>query len=236
MSKIKKILNVRKLTVFVLSAFLLSGFFVPPTANAVVTAIDLTSPSSGTEVWSGTHDIVWTATGDPGDTVSILISDNDFVSSATVVAAIAYDASSFPWDTTTVLDGTAYKIKVLSPLGVFDASAFAFEIDNTSPVIDTVTTYDTDFDGDVDKATIVFSEDVDDSSFLPSDFTIDGIAGTLITTGTADDDTFDVSFATVIGTGVKDLTYTAGSGKDLADPGNLMLSETKTAVDAAAPV
>ena len=187
-----------------LGAALLSGFFVV-TANAVVTSIDLTSPDGG-QHWNGPHGIPWTAVGDPGDPVSILISDNDFVDSATLVASIAYDAGTFSWDTSTVADGTTYKIKVLSPLGVFDTSTTNFRVDNTPPTITSVTTYDTNTDGNVDKATVVFSEPVRDISFAAAEFTIDGQPGTVITTGTADDDTFDVTFAAVTGTDPKLLT------------------------------
>ena len=228
-------IGLRKIFPVILGAALLSGFFVA-TANAVVTSIDLTSPDGG-EHWNGTHNITWTAAGDPGDTVSILISDNDFVTSATLVASIAYDAGSFSWDTSTVIDETDYKIKILSPLGVFDTSTDVFRVDNTAPTITSVTTYDTNTDGNVDKATVVFSEPVRDSSFAAANFTIDGQPGTVITTGTVDDATFDVTFAAVIGTEPKLLTYTAGSGTDMALLGNPLATTVDfVAVDAAAPV
>ena len=148
--------------------FLVSGFFAPD-AQADVSSINIISPN-GSELWNSIHNITWTAVGDPGDTVSILLSDNNFITSATLVAAIAYDAGSFPWDTATVPDGINYKIKVQSPLGVFDTSAAPFAVDNTAPTITSVTTKDMDENGKVDRAEVTFSESVRDSSFSASDF------------------------------------------------------------------
>lgn len=223
------------LSIFFMSAIAFGGFFIP-NANANVLTIDLTSPNGG-EIWSGTHDITWTATGDPGDTVSILLSDNDFVTDATLVAAIAYDAGFFAWDTATVPDGANYKIEVQSPLGVFNTSATPFTIDNTPPTITSRVTLDANGDGNVDQLDLTFSESVRDLSFSAADFTIDGQSGTSIDTeGTADDNTFSVLFSAVIGTNEKSVTYTAENGIDMATPGNLLATNTQTATDLAAPV
>jgi len=166
--------------VAVLVVFALFGGFFAPIANAVVSAIDLTSPNGG-EVWSGVHNITWTATGEPGDTVAILLSNNDFSTSATLIAAIAYDAVLFPWDTTTVPDGTNYKIKVLSPLGVFGASSAPFEVDNTAPIILSVTfspNSGTANIGDVITVTI----DADENVYTAGAITVNGVnvAGTFV--------------------------------------------------------
>ncbi|MFA5889054.1 MAG: hypothetical protein WC857_02385, partial [Candidatus Paceibacterota bacterium] len=112
-------------------------------------------------------------------------------------------------------------------------------VDSTVPTISTITTKDTDFDGRVDTATVVFSEAVDDSTFAPNDFSVGGSAGTSISTGTADDNTFDVVVAGgVAGTEVKDVTYTrsAGAGADMV--GNLLanvVTGDKVEIDEAKP-
>ncbi len=228
--------GVARYALAVFTAFAIAGGFFAPNANAVVSSINLTSPD-GSEHWNGTHDITWTATGDPGDTVGILLSDNDFVTSATLVVAIAYDAGSFAWDTATVLDGTNYKIKVQSPLGVFDTSATPFTIDNTAPTITSRVTLDTDGNGNVDRLNLTFSEPVRDSYFSAASFAIDSQPGTSIDTGgTADDNTFSVLFDGVVDTGQKNVTYTAGTGTDMATPGNLLATNTALATDSAAPV
>ncbi len=160
---------------FIAAAFIVSGFFAP-TANAIVSSIDLTSPN-GTEIWSGTHDITWTAVGDPGDTVAILLSNNDFTTSATLIAAIAHDAGFFPWDTTTVADGTNYKIKVQSPLGVFDASAAPFEVDNTAPVISSVTFSPGSGTANINDVVTV-TIDADETGYTNGGITVNGIPAT----------------------------------------------------------
>ena len=47
-------------------------------------------------------------------------------------------------------------------------------VDATVPTVTSITTKDTDANGRVDTATILFSEAVDDSTFAPNDFSIGG--------------------------------------------------------------
>src|SRR3989344_4753299 len=111
-------------------------------------------------------------------------------------------------------------------------------VDVTAPTITSITTKETDADGRVDTATIVFSEPVDDSTFVLDDFTIGGVAATAINTETPDDTTFDVVVAEgVDGTEAKQITYTQGEGADLA--GNLLANVDDgdvTETDEAKPV
>ena len=113
-------------------------------------------------------------------------------------------------------------------------------VDATAPTISSITTKDTDANGRVDTATIVFSEAIDDLTFAPNDFSIGDSTGTSISTGTADDNTFDVVVAGgVAGTGAKDVTYTksAGAGADMV--GNLLADVNAAAfneIDAAKPI
>ncbi|MEK7514769.1 MAG: Ig-like domain-containing protein [Patescibacteria group bacterium] len=110
--------------------------------------------------------------------------------------------------------------------------------DETIPTISSITTKDANGNGSVDTATIVFDAAVDGSTFSAGNFTIGGSAATGITTGTADDNTFDVTIAPeIVGTDVKQVTYTAGSGADLA--GNLLASVAngdEAETDGASPV
>jgi len=114
-------------------------------------------------------------------------------------------------------------------------------VDVTPPTIQSITTKDTNGNGKVDTATIVFSEPVDDSTFSASDFTIGGQTADSINTGdTADDSTFDVvlnSEHEVEGTEAKDVTYTQGSGADLVgNPLANVSSEDIAEIDGANPV
>jgi len=109
-----------------------------------------------------------------------------------------------------------------------------FEIDTTVAVISSITTEDDDNDGSIDKATVVFTDEVDDSTFSAGDFTISGTEATAIVTGTADDDTLVLTFGTEItGTEAKTLVY-AGTATDLA--GNTIAGFSTLATDLAGPV
>ncbi len=79
-----------------------------------------------------------------------------------------------------------------------------------------ITTKDTDGDGRVETATIVFSAAMNDDSFSPADFMIGGLPATDIKTGNPNDNIFDVvnGDGGVAGTEAKDVTY-SGTGKDL---------------------
>lgn len=130
---------------------------------------------------------------------------------------------------------------VLSEDNVFDTQTNnpVTTVDVTLPTITAITTKDTDSDGNVDTATIVFSEAVSDSTFAAGNFTIGGTAATSIDTGvTADDDTFDVVVGGgVVGTEAKQITYTQGAGADIA--GNLLanvVDGTVAETDGAKPV
>src|SRR3989338_4945532 len=226
--------------IFVAAALIASGFFAPNQAAAVVSSIDLDSPIGGEHLNDGVL-IEWTAVGAPGDLVDILWSTNDFTDSTNLtVSGVAYNLGSYNWDTVAAgitTDISTYKIRIQEQGGAVQSSSPTnFRIDNVAPTITSVTTYDTNANGTVDKTTIVFSEPVDDSDFEADDFTIDGQAGTAIVTGTADDDTFDVTFTTVVGTGVKSLIHTADSGTDMATPGNALATVPVAATDGAKPV
>ncbi|MDP1689730.1 MAG: Ig-like domain-containing protein, partial [bacterium] len=152
----------------------------------------------------------------------------------TTNATISFQATAPSSDiaaawTVTTLDTASAQV-VNSPVTTVDA---------TAPTISSITTKDTDSDGKVDTATIVFTEAVKDSTFAPNDFSIGGSAGTSFS-GAADDNTLDVVVVSgVTGTEAKDVTYTksAGAGADMV--GNL-LADVNTAafneIDGAAPV
>ena len=111
-------------------------------------------------------------------------------------------------------------------------------VDNTLPVIQSITTKDANGDGKVETAAILFSEPVLDSSFSVNGFTLGGATATSIETGTADDNTFDIVVATgVAGTEAKDVTYAQGAGSDLV--GNFLANVatgTIVEIDGAAPM
>lgn|GEM_PF-5199774 len=122
-SHVRKVFAVS--TLFVVA---FGGFFVQ--SAQAVGSIALTSPLGG-ERWNGSHAITWTATGTLGETVSILYSTNDFITSAEVVAAVPFDAGSHVWNTALVPYGTNYKIRVQA---VGFATSGTFTIDNTPPI------------------------------------------------------------------------------------------------------
>jgi len=109
-------------------------------------------------------------------------------------------------------------------------------VDVTAPTISLITTKDADGDGKVETATIIFSEPVDDLTFLVGDWTIGGITVNTINTGdTVDDDTFDIVIPDETdGTGAKVVAYVKNAGTDIV--GNLMESVSQTSTDGANPV
>jgi len=226
--------------VFIAAAFLMSGFFAPNPALADISSLAVISPNGGERLGGGTFSITWTSSGGVlGDLVDITLIDEVLGSSAAIATGVSFDASPYAWVALpSVTNGTNYKIRILKAGTsiVYDTSDAVFTIDNTPPTINSVTTYDTDLNGTVDKATVVFSEPVRDFSFSAGNFTIDGQTGSSIVTGTANDNTFDVLFTTVTGTGVKSIIYTAGGGTDMATPGNALATVTVGATDSAKPV
>ena len=109
-----------------------------------------------------------------------------------------------------------------------------FEVDTITALVSSITTTDENLDGMVDTATIVFDDEVKDSTFVAGDFTIGGVAATTFTTGTADDNTVVLSHAGVAGTNAKTVSYTPGTATDLA--GNALGAISQTSTDAAKPV
>ena len=109
-----------------------------------------------------------------------------------------------------------------------------FEVDTITALVSSITTTDANLDGMVDTATIVFDDEVKDSTFSAGTFSIGGIAATTFTTGTANDNTVVLSHAGVAGTNAKTVSYTPGTATDLA--GNLLGAISQTSTDAAKPV
>ncbi|KKW43877.1 MAG: Fibronectin type III domain protein, partial [Parcubacteria group bacterium GW2011_GWA2_56_21] len=109
-----------------------------------------------------------------------------------------------------------------------------FEVDTITALVSSITTTDANLDGMVDTATIVFTDEVKDSTFSAGAFSIGGVAATTFTIGTANDNTVVLSHAGVAGTNAKTVSYTPGTATDLA--GNALGAISQTSTDAAGPV
>jgi hypothetical protein len=111
--------------------------------------------------------------------------------------------------------------------------------DLTKPVLVSATTLDADADGQIDGYTLVFNEEVDDSTLTAADF-VAGYAGEAVTTGTtADDNTIVITF-TESGSADSDalpqFTFAADAIKDMNGNGILAVANGDlTEVDGAAP-
>ncbi|MFA6252541.1 MAG: fibronectin type III domain-containing protein [Candidatus Paceibacterota bacterium] len=113
--------------------------------------------------------------------------------------------------------------------------------DGAGPVITAVREFDVDGDGKVDETMLTYSESIDDSNLVASDYTIGGTAAdtkldttstNTVDTNTADDAVITISVAAgVTGTEKKAVAYTAGTTTDLAGA-NLAPSQTFLAADA----
>lgn len=115
-------------------------------------------------------------------------------------------------------------------------SITAFEVDTIVATVSSITTTDANLDGKVDTATIVFSDEVKDSTFSAGTFTIGGTTVTSVGTGgTANDNTIVLTVSGgVAGTNAKLVVYTPGTATDLA--GNALGAISQTSTDAAKPV
>src|SRR3989338_5483985 len=215
----------RRSFVVIAAAALISGFFVSTAfADPTPTTLTITSPN-GAEIWSGAHAITWSSTGGtPGvDTVSLVYSTNDFITQSLIVGSegLAYNIGTFSWNTTTVPDGTSYKVKVVSTNGlVFDPSDANFSVDNTAPTISSVSIPDAAMNiGDTVTATITVGNDAGVTYTLVSG-AIDGFTlGSLIRTSAT---TYTATF-TVTGPGMD-----IAAGDDIQVT-NLVLADTAVA-------
>ena len=110
-----------------------------------------------------------------------------------------------------------------------------FEIDTISAVVTDITTYDDNGNGKIDRVALIFDDPVDDSTFMPDYFSIDGIKASEFGADRRIDDNkmFLIFENEVDGTEQKTVIY-AGSATDLA--GNTIDSFSMMAVDMARPV
>ncbi|MFC1706433.1 hypothetical protein ACFL59_06350 [Planctomycetota bacterium] len=99
-------------------------------------SVTLTAPT-GAELWSGSQDVTWTTAAAQLGTVTILLSADSGLTYPKVLASAIPDTGRFPVDTTTLLDGTRYRIRIsaadaLGALLGLDASGTDFTIRNTT--------------------------------------------------------------------------------------------------------
>ncbi|WP_380677084.1 beta strand repeat-containing protein [Salinigranum sp. GCM10025319] len=205
-------------------------------ADGTVDRIDVTysedvsasSAETGDYSLGGTDAGAVSITGATASGSAVEIDVSSSLSSPSVT--LSYDATAGTADSVT--DGT-------NAAGGFTGVSVS---DKTAPTLTAATTLDRDGDGNVDAATLTFSEAVSDASVTPGDYAIGGqAADAMDTLSTADDDTVQVRITAdgdeVTGTGVADVTYTAGT---TTDTGGNALGSVATAdvseTDGAAPV
>jgi len=118
-----------------LSAIFVSGFFIPTTANAVISTLNLTSPNGGEE-WRGVQNITWSGVSDnASDKIDISYAADGINFTQLIASNITFSDFSYSWDTTMLADSSSARIRI-SPSGfpILDDSAAVFMIDNTAPV------------------------------------------------------------------------------------------------------
>ncbi len=179
-------------------------------------------------------------TAEAGSTVSITLIDSTLASVTATGTATAGGTFDIALDGTTLLDGaitsSATATDAAGNESPADTAAVATK-DIVAPTVSSITTKDADADGSIDTATIVFSEDMEDSSFSAGAFSIGGTLGTVFVSGVLDDGTIDVSHAGVAGTEKKDVLYAPGTAMDLAgNPLAAVASGDVSEIDDAGPV
>ena len=184
---------------------------------------NLICPASWTSAFIDTE---ITCTGDPDPAIGLGIQPGASASISFVALSPSSDSTA-PWVVQT--KDNVFGTQTYNP---------TTRVDATPPTIESITTKDNDGDGKVETATIIFSEPVDDSTFVPANFTLGGVAANSIDSDTADDNSFDIVVtAGVDGTEAKDVTYTQGIGAALV--GNSLANVgagDEAEVDAAKPV
>ena len=129
-----------------------------------------------------------------------------------------------------------------------DTNSSMTSSDGVVPVLSSVTLKDSNSDGDIETAELIFTEEVDDSSLTVGGWSIGGSAATTFSTtvegdADVDDDRITVSLTSgVSGTSLDnaDITYTSATGGLTDLNGNALVdrgsSDTPAEVDAADPV
>lgn len=237
----------------------MSGFFAPNNALAAHTATVTSSPTivkgdlpvevTFTVIKTGGDDLQYIYITLPAGFIygsavcpldwSAIILGSSFKCDGDLSSQFITDSATVKLTVTPPLTNSSYdwvvRTKDVSGASVTVTPAPTITVDSTAPTISSITTKDVDVDGRTDTATVVFSEAVLDSSFVAGNFSIGGSAGTSISSGIANDNTFDVLVSSgVAGTEGKDVTYTQGSGTDLV--GNLLANVNTASVDGAAPI
>lgn len=216
-----------------------ASFMVDNTPPTLVITMDDAALNIGD---TSTVTFTWSEAVTGFDNTDITLIENGGLSAVTTSDNIVFTATFTPSagveDATNVITVTKTGVlDIAGNAGVGTEDSPNYAIDTIAPTVASITTKDADEDGQVDTATIVFSEDMLDTSFSASAFSIGGSAGTTLSTGTADDNTMDVSHAGVAGTNVKDVLYTPGAVTDLA--GNTLaavVSGDVAEIDEAKPV
>lgn len=178
-------------------------------------------------------------TAEVNSEIFVLLSDG-FTTVGPVSSIAAGGVFDIVLNVSTFLDGvitpSVFAQDAAGNSGVADPIPTAIK-DTVVATVLSITTTDANLDGMVDTATIVFTDEVNDSTIFANigQFTIGGIVVTTFSTGTtANDNTVVLSHAGVAGTDAKMVIYTLGSATDLA--GNLIAGFSQTSTDEAKPV
>lgn len=179
---------------------------------------------------------------DPGQTVTIASTEGALTgldAAPDVMHNVGDGTYTAGLKSATLFDATA-TIEVTANAIPLTAQPTVSILDITRPTLDSATLRDTDGDGSVDAADLVFSEAVNDASLNPAGFSLDGVAATGFTTlGTPDDNAIRLNFSTQIpGTGLHDLIYDAGAGvvADASVSSNVLATVDPAEIDGANPV
>ena len=225
-----------------------------------LTVVDIAGNSNSddiTFVWDTTAPTIVLSSGTPdptngfifvvaqfSETVTGFVSTDIAVSNGVVDSFVAVDGDTYNFNVDPA-DGASVAVTIDVPMttsvdAAGNANTASNQITRTSdtvaPAVSSITTTDANLDGEVDTATIVFTEAMKDSTFNFADFTIGGIPATNFSTGiTENDDTVVLSHAGVAGTNTKTVAYVPGTAiTDLA--GNIRVAFTSGSIDEAKPV
>lgn len=180
----------------------------------IVPTVTVTAPAFG-QVVAGTFTLDWTTLDDNPSSVELRLSSDSGATYPTVIAAGVSDLGSYSWDSTTVPDGTTYRLKVIATDGDGyageDETAGDFTIDNTGPRVVTARYEDQNRTSAVDVGdfvVVVFDEDVVVSGATAADLALP-VAG----------DSFGSGATLTAGPQANEVRITLGTGPSLTITG-----------------
>lgn len=163
--------------------FALITLFLIPSALAADT-VTVTAPNGG-EYWRATQSITWTQETTDATNDTFYVGYHTGGAVTWINTSLAAGTTSYSWDTTSVSDGSSYKInvtKVNANVGnASDESNAVFTVDNTAPTV-AITMSSVGISGGhvyTKESTLDFEGSISDATAGNKNISVDGTSGSI---------------------------------------------------------